>query len=98
MAQTVIVMTEFASASGLTLAELVELVEYGVFTPAATSEPWAFPEAELELARAAARLRSDFELTPHSLALLLKYRERMLELEHRVRELECRLPSSSAGD
>jgi MerR HTH family regulatory protein len=93
MTHTVIVLTELASASGLTHAELVELVEYGVFTPeAATAEPWAFPESDLELARAAARLRTDFELAPPSLALLLKYRERMLELERRVHELECRLP------
>jgi chaperone modulatory protein CbpM len=93
MTRTVIVLTEFISASGLTLPELVELVEYGVFTPEmAAPEPWAFAEADLELARAAARLRTDFELAPASLALLLKYRERMLELEQRVRELECRLP------
>jgi chaperone modulatory protein CbpM len=97
MTRTVIVLTEFALASGLTTAELVELVEYGVFTPAAAApEPWAFAEADLELARAAARLRTDFELVPASLALLLKYRERMLELEQRVRELECQLPRFGA--
>jgi chaperone modulatory protein CbpM len=93
MTRTLIVLTEFASASGLTPAELVELVEYGVFNPeVVASEHWAFAETDLELARAAARLRTDFELPPASLALLLKYRERMQELEQRVRELECRLP------
>ena len=88
-----IVFAEFESASGLTRTEIVELVEYGVFTPAGSGvEEWAFPESALEMARIAARLREDFELAPHSLALVLAYRERMLELERRVRELECRLP------
>jgi chaperone modulatory protein CbpM len=88
-----IVFAEFESASGLTRTEIVELVEHGVFAPAGKAvEEWAFPESALALARVAARLRSDFELPPASLALLLTYRERMLELEQRLRELECRLP------
>jgi chaperone modulatory protein CbpM len=88
-----IVFAEFESASGLTRAEIIELVEQGVFAPAGKAiEEWAFPESALALARVAARLRADFELSPASLALLLAYRERMLELEQRVRELECRLP------
>jgi chaperone modulatory protein CbpM len=88
-----IVFAEFESASGLTRAEIVELVEHGVFSPAGRAvEEWAFPESALALARVAARLRADFELPPASLALVLAYRERMLELEERLRELECRLP------
>ena len=88
-----IVFAEFESASGLTRAEIVELVEHGVFAPVgAVIDEWVFPESALEPARVAARLRADFELPPASLALLLAYRERMLELERRVRELECRLP------
>lgn len=88
-----IVFAEFESASGLTRSEIVELVEYGVFAPAGSGvDEWAFPESALALARVAARLRVDFELTPHGLALVLAYRERMQELERRLRELECRLP------
>lgn len=88
-----IVYAEFESASGLTRAEIVELVESGIFAPAgAAIEEWAFPESALSLARTAARLREDFDLAPAGLALLLAYRERMLEFERRVRELECRLP------
>jgi hypothetical protein len=94
MTHTLIVFAELASASGLSRDELEELVEYGVFTPEAPAQPWVFSEAALELARIAARLRSDFELAPASLALLLRYRERMLELQHQVRELECQLPRS----
>ena len=93
MAYELIVIAEFESASGLTRAEIVELVEQGVFEPVGkATDEWAFPESALALARVAARLRADFELPPASLALLLAYRERMLELEQRVRELECRLP------
>lgn len=93
MDHELIVIAEFESASGLTRAEIVELVEYGVFAPSgAAIGQWAFPESTLELARAAARLRADFELAPSSLALVLAYRERVMELERRVCELECRLP------
>lgn len=93
MDHELIVIAEFESASGLTRAEIVELVEYGVFAPSgAAIEQWAFPESTLELARVAARLRADFELAPSSLALVLAYRERVMELERRVCELECRLP------
>ena len=93
MTYELIVLAEFESASGLTRAEIVELVEYGVFAPVGQAvDEWAFPESTLAVARVAARLRAGFELPAASLALLLAYRERMLELEQRVRELECRLP------
>ena len=88
-----IVLLELESASGLTRAEIVELVEYGVFAPqGAGPEDWRFPEDALALARDAARLRAGFDLAPPGLALLLAYRERLAELERRIRELECRLP------
>jgi hypothetical protein len=94
MLHELIVIAELESASGLTRAEIVELVEYGVFEPAAgpPGEPagagpdeWRFPDALIGMARHAARLRSDFDLTPAGLAIVFAYRER-------VRELECRLP------
>jgi chaperone modulatory protein CbpM len=88
-----IVLLELESASGLTRAEIVELVEYGVFAPqGAAPEEWRFPEDALALARDAASLRAAFDLGAPGLALLLAYRERLAELEHRIRELECRLP------
>jgi chaperone modulatory protein CbpM len=88
-----IVFVEFESASGLTRSEIVELVDYGVFEPRGERErDWSFPASSLPLARAAARLRADFELSLPGLALVLAYRERLEELARRVRELECRLP------
>jgi hypothetical protein len=92
VAQSRIALAEMAEASGLTRAEIVELVEYGAFAPQGrTPEDWTFPADALLRARAAARLRDDFELEPASLALLLAYRERIDELEALVRELECQL-------
>jgi chaperone modulatory protein CbpM len=88
-----IVLLEFESASGLTRAEIVELVEYGVFAPqGAGPEDWRFPEDALALARDAATLRAAFDLGAPGLALLLAYRERLAELERRIRELEVLLP------
>jgi len=88
-----IVLLELESASGLTRAEIVELVEYGVFAPQGPApDEWRFPETALALARDAARLRAAFDLSAPGLALLIAYRERLAELERRIRELECRLP------
>ena len=88
-----IVLLELESASGLTRAEIVELVEYGVFAPqGAGPEDWRFPEDALALVCDAASLRAAFDLGAPGLALLLAYRERLAELERRIRELECRLP------
>jgi chaperone modulatory protein CbpM len=93
MSEELIVFVEFASASGLTRAEIVELVDYGVFEPqGAAEDEWSFPASSLPLARAAARLRADFELSAAGLAVVLAYRERLEDLARRVRELECRLP------
>lgn len=93
MLHELIVLAEFESASGLTRAEIVELVDYGVFEPQGrTPEEWRFPDALIATARAAARMRADFDLSPAGLALLLAYRERVRELERELRELECRMP------
>jgi chaperone modulatory protein CbpM len=93
MSGELIVLLELESASGLTRAEIVELVEIGVFSPQGERpEDWRFPEDALSLARDAASLRAAFELSAPALALLLTYRERLAELERRIRELECRLP------
>ncbi len=88
-----IALAELETGSGLSRTEIVVLVEYGAFAPqGAVPEQWTFPASALALARAAARLRADFELELDSLALVLAYLERVRELEQRVRELECRLP------
>lgn len=93
MSEHLILLAEFESACGLSRAEIVELVEYGVFAPAgAGPQDWAFPDSALLRAKEAARLRDEFELELHGIAVLLAYRERIAELEQRVRLLECLLP------
>lgn len=88
-----IALAELETASGLSHAEVVALVEYGAFEPEGRAiDEWTFPATALVLAREAARLRTDFELAPDALALVLAYVERVRELERAVRDLECRLP------
>lgn len=88
-----IALADLEHGSGLSRAEIVELVEYGALAPrGAGPADWTFPASALVLTREAARLRRDFELAPAGLALLLAYVERVRELERRIRELECRLP------
>jgi chaperone modulatory protein CbpM len=93
MSGELIVLLELESASGLSRAEIVELVEVGVFAPqGAGPEDWRFSEDALNLAREAARLMAGFDLSPPGFALVLSYRERLAELERRIRELEVLLP------
>jgi chaperone modulatory protein CbpM len=93
VSERLILFAEFESACGLTRAEIVELVEYGVFTPTGTGpQEWTFPDSAIARAREAVQLRREFELELHGIAILLAYRERIEELEDRVRQLECLLP------
>lgn len=73
--------------------EIQELVELGVFAPrSAASAEWEFSARCIELARLARRLRAEFELPLSGVALVLSYRERIRDLEERLRRLECEVP------
>ena len=86
-------LVELADQSGLSIAEVTELVECGVFTPAAAPNAAdRFPAASLGLARTAARLRADFELPPSGLALTVRLLDRIRDLEAQVQDLHARLP------
>ena len=87
-----IALEELVRASGLTQAEIVELVEYGVFEPSGGAPvEWRFSARYIAVARRAARLRSDFELNLSGLALALTYLERIEELEAEVQRLRAQL-------
>jgi chaperone modulatory protein CbpM len=93
---TDIAMDELIAASGLAHAELLELVELGVFEPRgaaalAGQSGWRFSSRTIVLGRRAARLRDDFGLNAPGMALALAYLERIETLERRLRELECQL-------
>jgi chaperone modulatory protein CbpM len=93
---TEVAMDELLAASGLARAELLELVELGVFDPRPGARPadqasWRFSSRTIRLGRRAARLRDDFGLNAPGMALALAYLDRIEALERRLRELECQL-------
>ena len=86
-------LSDLADLAGLTEAELLELVDCGALTPAeGTPGQWVFGMRSLTVARAARRLREDFELEPHGVALLLAFIDRIRQLEAELRLLQARLP------
>ena len=87
-----VTLTQLVRASGLPESELVELVRYGALLPrdpgAAT---WTFESRSLAVVKKASRLRHDFELDPHGVSVVLRYLERIAELEEEIRDLRARL-------
>lgn len=89
---TVVSFSEVVAASGLSAEELNELIELGLCEPCGTEGTQSlFGVDALELARAARRLQIDFELPLAGAAIVLTYRERIRELEERLRLLEWQL-------
>lgn len=79
----VVSVTEMSARSGLSEFELRELVECGALRPSrgeATS--FVFSRRSLIIARTARRLRDEYALDDvHSVAVLLRYVQRIEELE-----------------
>ena len=70
-----------------------ELVEHGALAPTdPRSTEWTFTGNCVVTARTARRLRSDFDLDPHALALALAFVSRIDALEAELRELRAQLP------
>ena len=86
-------LAELASLSGLAESELRELVEYGALAP---NDPrgaqWTFSGECVVTARAAQRLREDFDLDFNALSLALSFLERIRALESELRALRAQLP------
>ena len=84
---------ELCELSGLSEAELRELVDYGVLAPVdPDARRWAFGADRLIVARSARRLRQDFDLDPHAVALVVALLERVRDLEEELRDLRAKLP------
>ena len=82
-----------AELSGLSEDELKQLVDCGALGPSAErSGQRMFSVHSITIARTARRLRDDFELEPHGVAVLLAYLDRIRELESQLRALQARLP------
>jgi len=86
-------LAELADLSGLSQAELRQLVDYEALVPA---DPGAaevrFGADCLVLARTACRLRDDFDLDAGGLALTLRLLDRIRSLEAQLRALHAQFP------
>ena len=86
-------MAELTELSGLSETELRELVDYGAITPVDPgSSRWVFTATCLTTVRAACRLRVDFDLEPHGVALVVSLLDRIRDLEAQLRELRAGMP------
>jgi chaperone modulatory protein CbpM len=86
-------LAELAQVSGLTEAELRELVEYGALVPANPQQArWTFSGECVLIVRTAQRLRESFDLDPNALSLALGFLERIRALEAELRALRAQLP------
>jgi chaperone modulatory protein CbpM len=84
---------ELREFSGLSEAELRELVDCGVLAPTdPDARPWTFGADRLAVARSARRLRRDFDLDANGIALALALLDRVRDLEAELREVRARLP------
>jgi len=99
--QHVLSLDELSQLSGLPLEILQELLESGAIEPleraggsggGVYAGELRFGAAALNSARAASRLRSDFDLDVQALAVVLGLLDRVAELEAQLRELRAQLP------
>ncbi len=86
-------LEELCELSGLSEAELRELVDHGVLAPVDPgTRAWTFRADRLVVARSARRLRKDLDLDPHGVALVVALLERVRGLEAELRDLQAKLP------
>jgi chaperone modulatory protein CbpM len=84
---------ELVQFSGLSEAELRELVDYGALVPNnPQGAEWTFSGDIVVTVQAAGRLRADLELDPQALALALTLIGRIRDLEAQLRGLRAQLP------
>jgi chaperone modulatory protein CbpM len=75
---------QLVEVSGLSLDEIQELVQNGAIVPVDDKKPPSFHLHYIVDARTARRLRDDFELDRHGMALALMLLRRIHELESRL--------------
>ena len=84
---------QLAELSGLSEAEIHDLVDYGAIVPIHpdTAQP-TFDARCIVTARTACRLRDDFDLNTQGLALALTLLDRVHDLEAELHDLRAQLP------
>lgn len=88
-------LEELAEFSGLSAEELADLVEVGAIEPDDRQAPrYLFRSHTIVIARTARRLRDDFELNPHGLAVALNLMQRIYALEAKLAAIHAKLPQS----
>ena len=86
-------LAELAELSGLSEAELRELMEYHALVPCdPDAAETTFTADCVVTARTACRLRTDFDLESSGLALVLTLLERIRDLEGQVRSVDAQRP------
>ena len=91
--QEVLPLRVVAEVSGLSESELMQLIDCGALVSFAEASGQRMCSVQaIAVARTARRLRDDFELETHGVAVLLAYLERIHELEAQVLALQARLP------
>ena len=89
---TEVTWTQLVNASGLTEAELTELVQYGALVPRDPSAaPLTFESRWLIVARNASRLRRELDLDAHGVSVVLSFVERIESLEAELCRLRAQL-------
>jgi chaperone modulatory protein CbpM len=91
-AVTHVTFSQMVISSGLSEAELTELVRYGALVPEdPQASAWTFESHWLMIARRASRLRRELDLDAHGVSVVLSYLERIEGLERELRALRARL-------
>jgi chaperone modulatory protein CbpM len=86
-------LAQLAELSRLSEADLLELIECGVIVPAdPRPAQMRFGAPSIVAARTASRLRRDFELDAHAVALAITLLDRIRDLEAQVQDLLARMP------
>ena len=91
-AVTEVSFAQMVVSSGLSEAELTELVQYGALVPSDPSAAsWTFDLHWLLVARAASRLRRELDLDCHGVSVVLSFLDRIHALEAELRALRAQL-------
>lgn len=85
-------VSQLAELSGLSESEINELEDYGVIAPNNTDSLRSFDPQSIVASKTARRLRDDFELTMHGVALALALLDRVRNLEMQLSDLRAQLP------
>jgi len=82
-----------AEVSGLSMEEIDDLVSIGLITPSATAtRPQVFRLCHVLTVKKAGRLRKDFQLDHHGVALALTLIRRIGELQAKIAALQAEMP------